>query len=204
MASNIVPDTIDDAYPVAGQDNDSQGFRDNFNIIKTNFTYAKSEIETLQSDTAKRTEDNNFFENTLSRYVTKQGSMLHENISNTGDDFEISLTNAHHFTIESSANRTLTLVDWSAFDADSTDGEYQEMVLYLKGDGGNTWDITLASKNASGTATATYYVDASFGGARVITMANDDTTIKVVKAYTYDKGLQVFFEFLGTFTKITA
>ena len=41
MASNIVPDTIDDAYPVAGQDNDSQGFRDNFNIIKTNFTYAK-------------------------------------------------------------------------------------------------------------------------------------------------------------------
>jgi hypothetical protein len=202
MASNIVPDTIDDAYPVAGQDNDSQGFRDNFNIIKTNFTYAKSEIETLQSDTAKKTEDNIFFENTLSRYVTKQGSMLHENVSNTGDDFEISLTNAHHFTISNSANRTLTLVDWSAFDADDTDGEYQEMILYLKSDTGDAWDITLASKNASGTATADYYVDASFGGARVITMAADDTTIKVVKAYTYDKGVQVFFEFLGTFTRI--
>ena len=36
MASNIVDTTIDETYPVAGVDNDSQGFRDNFNIIKTN------------------------------------------------------------------------------------------------------------------------------------------------------------------------
>ena len=63
MASNIVPDTIDDTYPVAGQDNNSQGFRDNFNIIKTNFTSAKSEIETLQDNTAKTNADNVFFEN---------------------------------------------------------------------------------------------------------------------------------------------
>ena len=30
MASNINPNNIDTTYPVAGQDNDSQGFRDNF------------------------------------------------------------------------------------------------------------------------------------------------------------------------------
>ena len=35
MASNIISSTIDESYPVAGQDNDTQGFRDNFNIIKT-------------------------------------------------------------------------------------------------------------------------------------------------------------------------
>ena len=34
MASNINSDAIDKDYPVAGQDNDSQGFRDNFNTIK--------------------------------------------------------------------------------------------------------------------------------------------------------------------------
>ena len=49
MASNINDAGINKDYPVAGQDNDSQGFRDNFNVIKTNFTNAKSEIETLQS-----------------------------------------------------------------------------------------------------------------------------------------------------------
>ena len=45
MASNIVPGNIDGAYPKAGQDNSSQGFRDNFSAIKDNFTEAKNDIE---------------------------------------------------------------------------------------------------------------------------------------------------------------
>ena len=49
MASSINPNNISVTFPIAGQDNDSQGFRDNFNNIKTNITYAKSEIEDLQN-----------------------------------------------------------------------------------------------------------------------------------------------------------
>ena len=49
MASSIVPGNIDGTFPVAGQDNSSQGFRDNFTASKNNFTNAKSEIETLQT-----------------------------------------------------------------------------------------------------------------------------------------------------------
>lgn len=49
MASNINPTNIDGGYPIAGQDNDSQGFRDNFTNIKTNLTYAKAELDDLQS-----------------------------------------------------------------------------------------------------------------------------------------------------------
>ena len=49
MASNINPNNIDGAYPVAGQDNDSQGFRDNFTNTKTNFSYASEEISDLQA-----------------------------------------------------------------------------------------------------------------------------------------------------------
>ena len=49
MASNINPNNIDTTYPIAGQDNDSQGFRDNFTNIKTNFEYAESEIDDLQA-----------------------------------------------------------------------------------------------------------------------------------------------------------
>jgi len=47
--SNINPTSINGAYPVAGQDNDSQGFRDNFTNIQNNFTYAAAEISDLQS-----------------------------------------------------------------------------------------------------------------------------------------------------------
>jgi len=49
MASNINANNIDGTYPVAGQDNDSQGFRTNFTNIKNNFTNARDEIEDLQS-----------------------------------------------------------------------------------------------------------------------------------------------------------
>ena len=44
MASSISVTQIDATYPVAGQDNDSQGFRDNFNQIKTQLTTASTEI----------------------------------------------------------------------------------------------------------------------------------------------------------------
>jgi hypothetical protein len=49
MTSAINPNNIDGAYPVAGQDNNSQGFRDNFTNTKTNFQYAKDEITDLQN-----------------------------------------------------------------------------------------------------------------------------------------------------------
>ena len=49
MSSRIVPTNIDGTFPVAGQDNSSQGFRDNFTNIKNNFTFARNEISDLQS-----------------------------------------------------------------------------------------------------------------------------------------------------------
>jgi hypothetical protein len=48
MPSNINPNNIDGAYPVAGQDNDSQGFRDNFTNTRLNFVAAANEITDLQ------------------------------------------------------------------------------------------------------------------------------------------------------------
>jgi hypothetical protein len=50
MTSAINPNNIDGAFPVAGRDNDSQGFRDNFTNTKNNFAYAKEEIENLQKN----------------------------------------------------------------------------------------------------------------------------------------------------------
>jgi hypothetical protein len=49
MASNINPLNIDVTYPVAGQDNDTKGFRDNFSSIRNNFTVATAEISAIQA-----------------------------------------------------------------------------------------------------------------------------------------------------------
>ena len=65
MASNIDEVSINSEYPIAGQDNDSQGFRDNFGIIKNNFVAAKAEIEDLQDNTAKKNTANNFLGNNI-------------------------------------------------------------------------------------------------------------------------------------------
>ena len=49
MTSNINPNNIDGAYPVSGQDNNSQGFRTNFTNTSTNFQFAANEITDLQN-----------------------------------------------------------------------------------------------------------------------------------------------------------
>jgi hypothetical protein len=71
MASSINPNNIDGAYPVAGQDNNSQGFRDNFTNIKVNFQYAEDEINDLQTNAVLKsalsggTVDNNMNNGTI-------------------------------------------------------------------------------------------------------------------------------------------
>ena len=49
MTSDIDPNSIDPTFPSAEQNNDSQGFRDNFSAIQENFSRAAEEISALQS-----------------------------------------------------------------------------------------------------------------------------------------------------------
>jgi hypothetical protein len=49
MTSQINPQDINGNYPVAGQPNNTKGFRDNFTNTKTNFEYAANEITELQN-----------------------------------------------------------------------------------------------------------------------------------------------------------
>ena len=87
MASNIDTNNIDETYPVAGQDNDSQGFRDNFQNIKTAIGVAKSEITALQNNSPSLTSDNDFNGGTLSNAVTKDiTEKTNQNIVNGTDD----------------------------------------------------------------------------------------------------------------------
>jgi hypothetical protein len=50
MTSLINPSNIDITFPIAGQDNDTQGFRTNYQNIRNNFTIASNEITALQSN----------------------------------------------------------------------------------------------------------------------------------------------------------
>ena len=65
MASNILTSDINELYPVAGADNDSQGFRDNFRLVKTGLATAATEITDLQTTTAKLNASNDFTGNVI-------------------------------------------------------------------------------------------------------------------------------------------
>jgi hypothetical protein len=54
MTSQINYGAITTSYPVAGEDNDSQGFRDNFTAIAAGLAVAKTELTQLQNSTVLR------------------------------------------------------------------------------------------------------------------------------------------------------
>jgi len=115
MASEIISTTIDAAYPVAGVDNDTQGFRDNFQVIKTGLTTAASEITALQNNTAKLNESNDFNGTNISDANLTLNTEQYHNIGTVTTSQNISFLNGHYqrLAINPSNNAiTLTLADW--------------------------------------------------------------------------------------------
>lgn len=114
MASKIVPGNIDGTYPKAGQDNSSQGFRDNFSSIKTNFTEAKSEIEALQTNKASLNGASDFSDNEVSRAKFKDTSETVYAHGTTGGSIALNHANGHYQTITTNAAITLSFTNLPA------------------------------------------------------------------------------------------
>jgi hypothetical protein len=72
VSSNINYLSINENFPVARQDNDTQVFRDNFDTIKTSLRNAKDEITVLQDTTAKTDNDNDFNLNVINNAVLQR------------------------------------------------------------------------------------------------------------------------------------
>jgi len=109
MASNIVPGNINPSFPTAGQDNSSQGFRDNFSGTKSNFSYAKIEIEALQANKANLNAASNFADNEVTRAKFKDTSQTvypHGTVSS--GNVTLDHENGHYQTLTITADTTFT------------------------------------------------------------------------------------------------
>ena len=114
MASKIVPGNVDGTFPTAGQDNSSQGFRDNFSAIQTNFTEAKSEIEDLQTNKASLNASSNFANNEVLQAKFKNTSEVVYAHGTTGGSITLNHANGHYQKITTNASVTLSFTNLPA------------------------------------------------------------------------------------------
>jgi hypothetical protein len=116
--SSINPNNIDGTYPIAGQDNDSQGFRDNFTNIKNNFTFSKTEIEDLQNNAILKTAlsgttlDNNLNNAQLYGAQIRKFTETREDLGTQVGSVPISWNDAHFQTLAITGNTTISLSGW--------------------------------------------------------------------------------------------
>jgi len=120
MASNINPQNIDGAYPVAGQDNDSQGFRDNFTNTRTNFTYAADEISDLQAKAVLKaalvgsTLNNDMGGSILSNAQVQDISESRVALGTVSGNQTINYAAGSYYTVTTSGSITLAFSNFSA------------------------------------------------------------------------------------------
>ena len=120
MTSAINPNDIDGTYPVAGQDNNSQGFRDNFTNTKTNFQYAANEITDLQSKAVLKEAlvgtvlDNDMAGSPLSNANISDFSAIVAQLGNQTGSVTIDYVDGHYQTVTTSGSISLAFTNWPA------------------------------------------------------------------------------------------
>ena len=120
MTSAINPNDIDGTYPVAGQDNNSQGFRDNFTNTKTNFQYAASEITDLQSKAVLKAAlngtvlDNDMAGSPLSNANISDFSAIAANLGSQTGAVTIDYVDGHYQTVSTSGSISLAFANFPA------------------------------------------------------------------------------------------
>ena len=120
MTSQINPNNIDGEYPIAGVSNNTQGMRDNFTNIKTNFQYAEDEIDDLQSKGVFKaaltgtTLDNNMADNLI--YAVKLNDVSYTWLQNTATSGTITLDYAasNYQYVSTTGSVSLGFTNWPA------------------------------------------------------------------------------------------
>ena len=194
MTSAINYSAISTTYPVAGQDNDSQGFRDNFTAIQAGLQEASLELTALQTvaivkaDLATQTTPvvNNMLGSTISNGLYSQfngvffngGSVISSSVNiNNGPIQQFTLT----------GSGTLTFTNWPA------SGSFGVVRVMLIGDQVQTRTVTFSTSNAGVIKPAT-----GWPGVAVSTTATATTPTTFTSTSNYANGYTLTL--LGTTT----
>jgi len=200
MTSQINYLAITTSYPVAGVDNDSQGFRDNFTAISNALSVAKTELTALQNNAVIKATltgtptavNNDLLGSTISNGLYKNMSGVSYGAVTVlaSSVVDVDLANGPLQIFAFAGNATLRFINWPG------SGKYAKIRLHLKSTGtiavpaGGTYTPTLGTENGG---TLTYA--SGFPSLALSTTGNH----KVIEAWSYDDGASVYVRYLGEY-----
>lgn len=194
-SDNIIPEQIDETFPIAGQDNDTQGFRDNFAVLQTSLSATKTALQDLESKALlKAGLTDTDLDNDLAGSVIKNGTLQNVatehfntgNITNASDKSILFSTANYHDVTLADDNLALELGGWP----DS--GVYAKMRLAIRSNNGTDRPVTFSA------GAGTIRVDSANWPGTFI--AESATSPKIIDAWTVDGGITVFLHYVGEFT----
>ncbi|CAB4125992.1 hypothetical protein UFOVP181_246 [uncultured Caudovirales phage] len=186
-------DSIDPLFPVAGVDNDSQGFRDNFNYIKDALTTENANVTALQSNVVLTANlingdpvDNDLQGSTINNgFFNNFHSVAHVSSAIGSTNVDITAGNIQEFTL--TTNSSFTFRNWPV------SGKYATVRLHFVSNGTGDYTVDFANENGG-----TVVLESSFPSTLTVTTTG---THHVVEAWCYTGSTNkvVYARYLGEF-----
>jgi hypothetical protein len=202
---------IDESFPIAGQDNDSEGFRGNFAAIKASLATAQTDLSDLQLKAVLKETlvGDNTVSNDLLGSTIKNG--LYSNFNGlVPDEGETTFTGSQHTihfsgvtensgalqVFKISQNSLITFANWRVEPV-----QFTSMRIHLLSNGLNSWTVQFS--NSGGTVV---FDQANGIENQTVTLTGYDPGAvdpvhTVVDVWTYD-GDTVFMRVLGNYTTL--
>jgi hypothetical protein len=198
--SAIVYTTINENFPAAGQDNDSQGFRDNFARIKTALGTAQTEVTYLNNNAVDKTKNNDMGNNTQSNLILKNfGVASNSALASAATTSVITFSEYHYRRYSLGNTENVFQVDnWPV-------GCYSEILLAMVASTGTKRaSFQPGVVNSSlGSVTTKIHLGAGFGNNNYMDLTRLDGSGKLqtylFKVSTPDGGVNTYVSLVDTF-----
>jgi len=201
-------DQIDETYPVAGVDNESQGFRDNFSAIKDTLNQSKQDIEDLQESRIDKNEPEQSFNNNTLTDINL-GNVSHNsfnlsgvNNSNAGGQpidysngiYQIFSLNRPGST--QSSPQILRFENWPEL------GRIGKIRIQVSSQLGTTQHFQFVYPNG-----LNFFYDKTWptlvgGQAAQTVLSVNGQDAKVFEFWTYDGGANIYAAYLGVYSEV--
>lgn len=189
---------IDREFPVSGQDNESQGFRDNFDAIQESLQYCDTEITDLKETTVKLGVENVFNDNATLNGVklVNVSEEVFRTASAINSNHEINYTLGSYQYLKIKNNITLSLTGWPTAGAEEG-GRFTKLRLELIRDPSSQTDNNLSAVTVTfASSDSAIKYDDAWPSTLTLTSTTDPI---IIEFWTWDKSSGIYARILGQY-----